>query len=43
MDGGPPSLDRDSSRFRRLTDLWKRLPLPVANRLGPWVRRQVPN
>ena len=41
--GAPPSLDRDATRFRRLTDLWKRLPVAVANRLGPWVRRQVPN
>ena len=41
--GGPPPVDRDSSRFHRLVDLWKRLPVPVANLLGPWVRRQVPN
>jgi FemAB-related protein (PEP-CTERM system-associated) len=41
--GGPPPLDRDPSRFRRLVDLWKRLPVPVANLLGPWIRRQVPN
>lgn len=41
--GGSPSVDQDSSRFRRQVDLWKRLPVPVANLVGPWVRRQVPN
>ena len=41
--GGPPPVDRDSSRYRQLVALWKRLPVPVANLLGPWVRRQVPN
>ena len=43
VPGAPPSLDRDSSRFHRLADLWKRLPVPVANLAGPWVRRQLPN
>lgn len=41
--GAAPSIDRDGSRFHRLVDLWKRLPVPVANLVGPWVRRQVPN
>jgi FemAB-related protein (PEP-CTERM system-associated) len=41
--GAAPSVDRDSRRFHRLVDLWKRLPVPVANLVGPWVRRQVPN
>jgi FemAB-related protein (PEP-CTERM system-associated) len=41
--GGPPSVDRDSSRFHRLVELWKRLPVPAANLVGPWVRRQLPN
>ena len=43
VPGAPPSVDRDSSRFHRLVDLWKRLPVPVANLAGPWVRRQLPN
>ena len=43
VPGAPPSLDRDSSRFHRVADLWKRLPVPVANVVGPWVRRQLPN
>jgi serine/alanine adding enzyme len=42
-DGGGPSVDQDSSRFHRLVDLWKRLPVSVANLAGPWVRRQIPN
>jgi FemAB-related protein (PEP-CTERM system-associated) len=39
----PPSLDRDASRFDAMVNVWKRLPLPVANVVGPWIRRQVPN
>jgi FemAB-related protein (PEP-CTERM system-associated) len=38
-----PPVDRDRSRFDRLVALWQHLPLAVANRVGPWVRRQVPN
>jgi FemAB-related protein (PEP-CTERM system-associated) len=41
--GAPPSVDRDASRFDLLIRAWKRLPLPVANLAGPWIRRQVPN
>lgn len=41
--GGPPPVDRDSSRFELLIRAWKRLPVPVANAVGPWIRRQVPN
>jgi serine/alanine adding enzyme len=41
--GAPPSVDRDASRFDLMIRAWKRLPMPVANTLGPWIRRQVPN
>ena len=41
--GGPPPVDRDASRFDLLVRAWKTLPVPVANTLGPWIRRQVPN
>ena len=41
--GAPPSVDRDASRFDLMVRAWKRLPMPVANALGPWIRRQVPN
>ncbi|MGH7279082.1 MAG: FemAB family XrtA/PEP-CTERM system-associated protein [Candidatus Rokuibacteriota bacterium] len=41
--GAPPSVDRDASRFGLLVRAWKKVPVPVANRVGPWVRRQVPN
>lgn len=41
--GGPPPVDRDASRFALPIRAWKRLPVPVANLVGPWVRRQVPN
>lgn len=43
VPGAAPSTDRDSSRFQALVQAWKRLPLPVANLVGPWVRRQLPN
>jgi FemAB-related protein (PEP-CTERM system-associated) len=38
-----PSVDQDASRFRPAIEVWKRLPLPLATALGPWLRRQVPN
>jgi FemAB-related protein (PEP-CTERM system-associated) len=41
--GGAPPVDRDASRFGRLIEAWKRLPVPVANLVGPWIRGQVPN
>ena len=41
--GAPPPVDRDARRFDLLVRAWKRLPLPVANVIGPWIRRQVPN
>jgi FemAB-related protein (PEP-CTERM system-associated) len=43
VPGAPASVDRDSSRLRRAADVWKHLPVPLANRLGPWLRRQLPN
>jgi FemAB-related protein (PEP-CTERM system-associated) len=41
--GAPPSVDRDASRYDLMVRAWKWLPMPVANTLGPWIRRQVPN
>jgi hypothetical protein len=41
--GAPPPVDRDARRFDLLVRAWKRLPLPVANLVGPWIRGQVPN
>ncbi|MBI2216270.1 MAG: FemAB family PEP-CTERM system-associated protein [Candidatus Rokubacteria bacterium] len=43
VPGAPPPVDRDRSRFERLIALWKRVPVPVANVVGPWIRGQVPN
>lgn len=37
------SPDRDASRFAPLVRAWKKLPVPLANALGPWLRGQVPN
>src|SRR3989442_1178543 len=41
--GARPSVDRDASRYQRLIEAWKRLPVPIANVIGPLIRRQVPN
>jgi serine/alanine adding enzyme len=41
--GGAPPVDRDASRFAPLVRAWKKLPVPIANAVGPWIRRQVPN
>jgi serine/alanine adding enzyme len=38
-----PSVDRDASRFAPMIAAWKRLPVPVANLVGPWIRGRVPN
>jgi FemAB-related protein (PEP-CTERM system-associated) len=43
VPGAAPSVERDTSRFAVLIEAWKRLPVPVANRIGPWIRGQVPN
>lgn len=43
VPGAPAPVDRDASRFASLVEVWKRLPLPLANLVGPWVRRRVPN
>lgn len=43
VPGAAPPTDRDTSRFRLLVEAWKRLPVPVANAVGPWIRGQVPN
>lgn len=43
VPGAPPPVDRDARRFDLFIRAWKRLPVPVANVVGPWIRRQVPN
>jgi FemAB-related protein (PEP-CTERM system-associated) len=39
--GEPPRLDPDNPKFRLMIAAWKLLPLPVANRAGPWIARQL--
>jgi len=41
--GARPSVEQDAGRFAPLVEAWKRLPVPVANAVGPWIRGQVPN
>jgi len=41
--GGPrPQVNPAAPAFRRKVEMWKRLPLAVANRLGPWIIRSIP-
>lgn len=37
-----PGLRPDNPRYRNAINVWKRLPLPVANRLGPLIVRNLP-
>ncbi|MCA1940390.1 MAG: FemAB family PEP-CTERM system-associated protein [Caenispirillum bisanense] len=36
-----PDVNPNNPRYARLIAAWKRLPLPVANAIGPWIGRQV--
>ncbi len=43
-DGGTiPAFGTSNPKFARLVSLWKRLPIPVANWLGPMVQRRIPS
>jgi FemAB-related protein (PEP-CTERM system-associated) len=37
-----PSADRQSAGYQKKVAAWKRLPLPVATSLGPWISRSIP-
>lgn len=40
--GGPmPDVNPNNPKFKLMVEAWKRLPLPVANTVGPWIGRQV--
>jgi serine/alanine adding enzyme len=41
--GARPSVDQDASGFASMIAAWKRLPVAVANLVGPWIRGQIPN
>jgi FemAB-related protein (PEP-CTERM system-associated) len=38
-DGATRDIDPRSDKYQRRIDLWKKLPLPVANLVGPWIAR----
>ena len=43
MPGQPlPSADRKDASFQRRVEYWKKLPLPVANFMGPRLARSIP-
>ena len=37
-----PNLNPSNPKFRIATRIWTRLPLPVANAVGPWITRYLP-
>ncbi|RVT40686.1 FemAB family XrtA/PEP-CTERM system-associated protein [Sphingobium algorifonticola] len=39
LSGKPRNIKPDSAEHSRKVDMWKRLPLPVANIVGPWIAR----
>ncbi len=41
-NGGVGTARPDNPKYRRMIAVWRRLPLPVARRLGPWVVRGIP-
>ncbi|MET0026772.1 MAG: FemAB family XrtA/PEP-CTERM system-associated protein [Candidatus Thiodiazotropha sp.] len=42
-DGGAmPELNVDNAKYKLAIDMWRRLPLPVAGLLGPWISRSIP-
>ena len=42
-DGGElPQLNPDNAKFRMAINAWKKLPLPLANLLGPHIVRHLP-
>lgn len=38
---GPPNFDSSTRVYTLLRDVWRRLPLPVSQRLGAWVTTQI--
>ena len=43
MPGTPlPQLNPDNPKYKLAVRFWKKLPLGVANRLGPWIVRNIP-
>ncbi len=40
--GEMPQLNVDNAKYRLAIDMWKKLPLPVAGLIGPWVSRSIP-
>ena len=37
----PRDVDPTSSEYSRKIELWKKLPLPIANTIGPWIARDL--
>ncbi|MGD2081976.1 MAG: peptidoglycan bridge formation protein FemAB, partial [Chromatiales bacterium] len=36
-----PDVNPLNPKYERLIRLWRRLPLPIANALGPWIARDL--
>jgi hypothetical protein len=42
VDGAPPDHSPKNPRFKLAISLWQRLPVAIANRIGPVVVRNIP-
>ena len=40
--GEIPDVNPNSSRFSTMSNIWKRLPVPIANFVGPWITKGIP-
>lgn len=38
-DGSKRDMNPNSPKYRAMVNMWQRLPLPVANRIGPWISK----
>jgi hypothetical protein len=36
-----PDISPMNPKYRMFIEAWKRLPLPIANRIGPWLARNL--
>ena len=42
LQGEIPDVNPNSAKYRLLVQCWQRLPLPMANALGPWITKGLP-
>ncbi|MCB0324046.1 MAG: FemAB family PEP-CTERM system-associated protein [Bdellovibrionales bacterium] len=42
LEGDIPDINPENPRFTTMVRCWQRLPLPLANTLGPWITKSLP-